>query len=96
MIAPTKIATKLLAVTASFAVLSATAFTSPANAVKPYHRYHRHYIAKPYYNTLRPVAGGDYADRSGWRYRPGIGWDNTCFNLDYLPSQYACSPSTRR
>jgi hypothetical protein len=39
---------------------------------------------------LRRVAGGDLADCHGWRLREG-GWDSTCFNLDYLPSQFACS-----
>lgn len=36
------------------------------------------------------VAGGDLADCHGWRLHNGT-WDNTCFNLDYLPSQFACS-----
>jgi hypothetical protein len=35
--------------------------------------------------------GGDYG--TGWRDRNNArGWDNTCINAPWLPSQYACSP----
>ena len=33
-----------------------------------------------------------YAWTSGQRYRPTArGWDNTCVNAPWLPSQFACS-----
>jgi len=44
---------------------------------------------------LRVTVNGDIVDCNGWRLRQS-GWDNTCFNLDYLPSMYACSSSGRR
>jgi hypothetical protein len=46
------------------------------------------------YCPLRRVAGGDLADCRGWRFVNGH-WNSSCFNLDYLPSQYACSPNSR-
>jgi hypothetical protein len=39
---------------------------------------------------LRRTVDGDLVDCHGWRLRSS-GWDNSCFNLDYLPSQFACS-----
>jgi|SRR5271165_1838441 len=44
------------------------------------------------YCPLRRVAGGDVADCRGWRFVNGH-WNSSCLNLDYLPSQYACSPN---
>ncbi len=44
---------------------------------------------------LRRTVNGDIVDCNGWRLRPS-GWDNTCLNLDYLPSMYACSSPGRR
>jgi hypothetical protein len=41
------------------------------------------------------TAEGEIVDCHGWRLRDGD-WDNTCFNLDYLPSQFACSSRSRR
>jgi hypothetical protein len=38
---------------------------------------------------------GEIVDCHGWRLRDGD-WDNSCFNLDYLPSQFACSSRGRR
>lgn len=36
-------------------------------------------------------AFGDLIDCRGWRFRKtAYGWDNGCFYLDYLPSQFAC------
>jgi hypothetical protein len=43
----------------------------------------------------RQTVNGDIVDCHGWRLRPS-GWDNTCLNLDYLPSMYACSSPGRR
>lgn len=44
---------------------------------------------------VRRTVDGDLVDCQGWRLRSG-GWDNSCFNLDYLPSQFACSSKGRR
>jgi hypothetical protein len=59
---------------------------------KGYRTHHqRLHAAQQNSPSLRRIVGGDYVDREGWRYRPGFGWDNTCFrNLDYLDSQFAC------
>ncbi len=43
---------------------------------------------------VRRTVNGDLVDCNGWRLRP-TGWDNSCLNLDYLPSMYACSSSRR-
>jgi hypothetical protein len=40
---------------------------------------------------VRRLAGGDLVDCHGWRLSSD-GWDNSCFNLDHLSSQFACSP----
>ncbi len=54
--------------------------------------YHRHFLREANSCPLHRTAGGTIVDCHGWRKRDNlIGWDNTCFNLDYLPSQYACS-----
>ena len=37
------------------------------------------------------LSDGDW-QVGGWRYRPTArGWDNTCVNVPWLPSQFACS-----
>ncbi len=45
---------------------------------------------------VRRLPSGELVDCRGWRFGHGIGWDNSCFNLDYLPSSYACSAWGRR
>jgi hypothetical protein len=58
---------------------------------KGYRAHHRRLpAAEQYSSSMRRIVGGDYVDGEGWRYRPGLGWDNTCFHLDYLASQFAC------
>jgi hypothetical protein len=59
---------------------------------------HKGYAGQRYarggqYNCpLRQTVNGDTVDCHGWRLRTNAtGWDNTCLNLDYLPSMYACS-----
>jgi hypothetical protein len=73
--------------------------TASMAAARPYAKgkaHYRYYARKGGDCPLRRVAGGDLADCHGWRLIDGR-WDNTCFNLDYLPSQYACSgPGTAR
>jgi hypothetical protein len=67
----------------------------PAFAGAKHKGYRGYYYQQPratreYAPSLRRIVGGDYVDREGWRYRPGFGWDNSCFRLNYLASQYAC------
>jgi hypothetical protein len=59
--------------------------------------HHRRYVLKrfdrlphPDLGGQRRMADGDLVDRNGWRLRDGQ-WDNTCFNLGYLSSQFACA-----
>jgi len=74
---------KTLAKTGTFAavalaILTAAVALSPsANAAaRNYHHY-----------RTQPID----VDRGGWRLRSNaIGWDNTCFDLGYLPSEFAC------
>ncbi len=63
---------------------------------------HKGYAAQRYAGgghsncPLRRTVNGDIVDCNGWRLRSNtIGWDNTCLNLDYLPSMYACSGNRR-
>jgi hypothetical protein len=84
-----------LAVLSAGLMLLATCL-QPAFAGAKHKAYRTYYYPQPlateeYAPPLRRIVGGDYVDRKGWRYRPGFGWDNTCFHLDYLASQFACN-----
>ena len=57
--------------------------------------YPRHHVGIPSGCPIHRTAEGEIVDCQGWRLRPG-GWDNSCFNLDYLPSQFACSTAGAR
>ncbi len=72
---------------ACFALLAAQA----ADA-RPITRY-RYYVPKPITVgcPVHRAVDGTPVDCHGWRYRDNYGWDNTCFNLDYMPTMYACS-----
>jgi len=81
---------KLAAVAAAFVALTAPMLDAAAETRTKTH--HRHFVNRSASCSLRRTAEGELVDCHGWRYRGGLlGWDNTCFNLDYLPSQYACS-----
>jgi hypothetical protein len=80
----------LIAAAASFAMLATPMGGTAAVAkTKTYQRYaFQRHAGCP----LRRTVNGDIVDCNGWRLRSNaIGWDNSCFNLDYLPSQFACS-----
>ncbi len=79
---------KLVAFAMGFAVVAALMFGTEAGAVTKAHR--RYAVHRPIYRPIyRPVWA---ADNSGWRYRSNArGWDNTCINVPWLPSQFACS-----
>jgi hypothetical protein len=84
---------KLVALAAALAVLAAPL---PGAAAQT-RTYHRHYAYRPAY---RPLAAGywnypgyyGYGYGTGWRHRSNArGWDNTCLDLPWLPSEFACS-----
>ena len=78
------------------AVLVAVLALSLSGVAEAKTKKHNRYAAKASNNCpTRVTVNGDIVDCNGWRLRPG-GWDNTCFNLDYLPSMYACSSRGRR
>ena len=90
---------RAVALAAALAVLA----TPLAEAAAQARTYHRGHVYRPAY---RPVPLGywnyggygyrgnyssDYG--TGWRLRDNArGWDNTCINAPWLPSQFACSP----
>jgi hypothetical protein len=57
--------------------------------------HHKHSTKQTGRCATHRTAEGELVDCHGWRLRNGY-WDNTCFNLDYLPSEYACSSNLRR
>jgi hypothetical protein len=83
---------KLAAVIACSTMLAVlTSAVASAQRTRGHYRpYPRHYVETPSGCPLHRTAEGELVDCQGWRLRPG-GWDNSCFNLDYLPSQFACS-----
>ncbi len=83
---------KLVALTGAFALLAAPLFGAAAETGSKTH--HRHFLNKARGCPVRQIADGSLVDCRGWRKWSGsIGWDNTCFDLDYLPSEFACSSS---
>jgi len=45
-----------------------------------------------HYARLSGQSDHRYWHAGGWRYRLTVrGWDNTCVNVPWLPSQFACS-----
>ena len=70
---------KLAVLAAVSAMLAAPVFATAAEAGS--RAYHRHFAYRPVYRTYG----------NGWRHRSNArGWDNSCLNLPYLPSQFAC------
>jgi hypothetical protein len=80
---------KLVALAAAFSMLVAPVFGATAASKAKIH--HRHYVAgQAYYPVPAGYHGVWYA--SGWRHRSNaIGWDNTCLDVPWLLSQFACS-----
>ncbi len=80
----------LVALTAAFAVLASSL---PADAAQKRSAHYRRYAQRTY---VRPAPFGltpNYTQN--WRWRDNYGWDNTCFNLPYLSSEFACSSHGR-
>jgi hypothetical protein len=81
---------RLAAIVACCAIVAAPAF---ADTYKARHMaYRQHYIREARACPLHRNAAGNLISCDGWRLRSSSkGWDNSCLNLDYLPSQFACS-----
>ena len=88
---------KMVALAAAFAVLVTPLVDATAQTRKHYrnYAYRQGYRPAPtgYWNY--PAYGygysGDYG--TGWRKRDNArGWDNTCIDAPWLPSEFACSP----
>jgi hypothetical protein len=91
------ISNRLSAFTAAFAVLSALSIGVVAEAKPKFKPHHRHFVNESRGCPVHQIADGSLVDCQGWRKWSGsIGWDNTCFNLDYLPSEFACSSKGSR
>jgi hypothetical protein len=63
-----------------------------ANETGARHRvHHPHYMRQA--NCVYRNAAGNLITCDGWRKRDTArGWDHSCMNLPYLPSQFACTP----
>ena len=83
---------KLAVLIAMFAMLAAPAAArTHAGRASAHTGVYRHpCLAMPCRCPLHRTAEGELVDCQGWRLRDS-GWDNSCFDLDYLPSQFACS-----
>ncbi len=83
---------KLAAFATGFALLMAPLTGAAANKL-----HHRHFAQRTVGCPVHRIADGSLVDCHGWRKWSGsIGWDNSCFNLDYLSSEFACSSRGRR
>jgi hypothetical protein len=80
----------LAAIAVGFVLLAASINASAENRKTRAHHRH-HHATKPSGCPIYKNAEGDLIDCRGWRKRVNGGWDNTCFNLPYLSSQYACT-----
>jgi hypothetical protein len=80
-----------LTVYCTMLALPAVAGTS-ATGIRAHHRVSHWVMAvRPRGCPLHRTPLGELVDCHGWRLRDNaIGWDNSCFNLDYLPSLTAC------
>ncbi len=77
---------KKLAALIACAAMLAAAFPGTAKAGTA---HHRHYLHRTFHRPITPYWRP--GTTAGWRYRNNYGWDNTCFNLPWLPSEFACS-----
>ena len=88
---------RILTIAATAAMLASSQLSSDTAEAKT--KAYKGYASQRYARVgqsncpLRRTVTGAIVDCHGWRLRSNaMGWDNTCFNLDYLPSMYACSP----
>jgi hypothetical protein len=85
---------KLVALMTSIVVMLAASVFAEAEARtrKHYPPNNRDQMQNSAGCPVRQLPDGSLVDCRGWRKWSGsIGWDNSCFNLDYLPSAFACS-----
>ncbi len=81
---------KLAALAAAFLILVAPAFGARAASKAKIH--HRHYVARQANYTAPPAGYYGVWYAPGWRHRSNAaGWDNTCLDVPWLLSQFACS-----
>ena len=85
---------KLIALAAALAIV----VTPWVGATAQTRTYHRHYGYRPVYRPVPtgywnyPGYGFGYGYGAGWRHRSNArGWDNTCLDTPWLPSEFACS-----
>ena len=81
---------KLAALTAAFSLIMPI---SEAEARPGLHASKRYAEHQPQ-SRLSPAGPWTCSDcyPGGWRYRPTArGWDNSCVNVPWLPSGFACS-----
>jgi hypothetical protein len=85
--------TTILACCAIFAPVALSVSEAIAGTNRAHHRpLYSDQMQRSAGCPVRQIADGSLVDCHGWRKWSGyIGWDNSCFNLDYLPSEYACS-----
>ena len=81
---------KLVALAAAFSMLVAPVFGATAASKAKIH--HRHYVAGQAYHAVPPAGYHVVWYAPGWRHRSNaIGWDNTCLDVPWLLSEFACS-----
>jgi hypothetical protein len=79
-----------IAFIACCAIVTAPAFADASQARATVQ--HRPLVREAYNCSAHRNAGGTLVTCDGWRLRSTArGWDNSCFNLNYLPSKFACS-----
>jgi hypothetical protein len=87
---------KLSILASALVLLITPLFASAVEAKTRSKVQHRHFVNKSNGCPVRQLADGSLVDCQGWRKWSGsIGWDNSCVNLDYLPSEFACSRGRR-
>jgi hypothetical protein len=80
----------LVALAVAVATLVAPLAAQAAQARHYNWRYAHRPLPAGYYNP--GYYGYGYGYGSGWRRRSNArGWDNTCLDLPWLPSEFACS-----
>ncbi len=91
---------KILAASAAIVAMFATPQIGVDGAqakTRAHHGYAaQRYAGGQYRCPVHRTVDGTLVDCNGWRLRSNAtGWDNTCLNLDYLPSMYACNSNRR-
>ncbi len=73
-----------------FAALLAAPFPGMASARTA---YRRHSVQRTYRRPIAPYWRP--GSTAGWRWRSNYGWDNTCLDVPWLASEFACSAHGR-